>query len=121
MVWCFFHGYWPENGIDHINGNKTDNRISNIREVNHSCNVRNACVRKDNKSGVKGVSRDKDGWISRISVNGKRKFLGHFDNLDDAVLKRLAAEQESGWLTCQSNSSAYRYALKNNLIDMGGK
>jgi len=68
--------------IDHINGNKIDNRKNNLRYCSRSENVKNVGIRKDNKSGYKGVSwveRDRK-WCAYISSNGKRYSLGHYSD-----------------------------------------
>ena len=82
--------------IDHINGNKRDNRKTNLRIATKSGNNMNQGLRKDNTSGVKGVHWDsrKQKWISRIQANNKRILLGHFDNYSDAVQARMDGEKE---------------------------
>ena len=123
LVWMWHNGYFPENIIDHINRNVADNRIENLREVSFSCNLRNSKNRKDNTSGVKGIYWNKRGkrWMFRININGKEKYLGLYIDFDEAVLVRLAAEQCLDWSYCNSNSSAYQYAIKNKLIKKGRK
>jgi hypothetical protein len=86
----------PPEGLvtDHINRNKLDNRVANLRHITQSANVRNSSVRRDSKSGVKGVTQDayyKD-WIAAIYVNGSRLHLGRFKKLDDAIKARKQAE-----------------------------
>ena len=69
--------------VDHENRNGLDNRKSKLRLITRNGNARN-CVRK-NKSGVKGVEKSKSGkFRARIYINGKKKHLGTFDNLEDA-------------------------------------
>ena len=60
IVWLMTTGFWPENDIDHINGIRDDNRMSNIRAVDRSTNARNVKRRRTNNSGVTGVS-----WVTR--------------------------------------------------------
>ena len=111
IVYLFHCGYFPENNIDHINKDKLDNRIENLREVSHTCNMRNTGNHKDNKSGVKGVSwvTSRNLWMSSIRVFNKSKFLGTYKSFEEAVYVRLAAEQCLGWEGCDSSSPAYRY------------
>lgn len=77
----------PDNKqIDHINGNKLDNRRSNLRICSINENRYNQGPLKSNTSGYKGVSWHihSKKWIARITVNGNRKFLGYFANKKDA-------------------------------------
>ena len=54
IIFLYVHGYMTEHQVDHISRNKLDNRPCNLREVSHSCNIRNSAVSSSNKSGVKG-------------------------------------------------------------------
>lgn len=68
-AWAIFHGSWPEHEIDHINHNKIDNRIVNLRDVPHVLNARNQPLRSDNKSGVVGIWEQKPkAWGARWHV-----------------------------------------------------
>jgi hypothetical protein len=80
LVWLFTHGVWPESHIDHVNLNKDDNRIENLRLATRSQNLANSGVRKNNKSGIKGVYFDKDRgcWIAKIMCRRRRYLLGQF-------------------------------------------
>lgn len=99
VAWAMTYSDWPENHIDHINGIRTDNRISNLRDVSRQENNRNASLRSDNASGVVGVSWDKARmkWVARIKSGDAYKFLGYFDSKDDAVAARKAADQLHGY------------------------
>ena len=118
LVWFFHYGYFPEHQIDHINRNKADNRIENLREVSQICNTRNCGNYCHNISGVKGVSfsKTKKLWVATICVAEKNYTLGRSKNFDEAVLLRLAAEQCLNWGSCDTNSPARKYAIKNNLF-----
>jgi hypothetical protein len=93
LIWLWVHGKWPEGEIDHANGDPDDNRISNLREANRSENTRNSRLRKDNKSGFKGVTRHKrtGKWYASIRMNGKPKSLGYFDAPESAHAAYCAA------------------------------
>ena len=82
--------------IDHINGNKLDNRRSNLRFCNKSTNAINSKVHKTNTSGVRGVYWDKQfgKWHGRIGINGKTKHIGLFNNLNDARKKISVAYRQ---------------------------
>ena len=118
LAWLYVYGYFPEFNIDHINRDKTDNKICNLRHVSDICNARNRGKRCDNKSGVTGVSwrEDNKKWRSIITVNRKTKHLGNFKNISDAVKARYEAELKYNWLECQTDSSAYRYLKDKNLL-----
>ena len=71
--------------IDHINHDTLDNRRCNLRIASRSQNKQNERIRKDNKTGHKGVCKRKDKFIAQIQFNKKKIYLGLFDNLDDAA------------------------------------
>lgn len=88
IIWLYVHGFWPPEEIDHINGNRTDNRILNLRLANRSQNASNARKPITNSSGYKGVGLHKHHgrmrWRASICVNGKQRTLGHRDRPEDA-------------------------------------
>ena len=114
LVWLWHYGYMPEGILDHIDRNKKNNRIDNLREVSAQCNLRNAS-QQVSTSGEKGVSRwKKDGeWQVHIYVTGKAINLGTTKCLLEAACLRLAAEQCVGWSGCDSTSPAYLF-VKNH-------
>lgn len=99
VIWLIVTGEWPENEIDHINGDGTDNRWDNLRSVTHSENCRNRRMRSDNKSGQTGVfwCRKSLRWTVQIKVDGKQKKLGSFKDKDAAITARKQAEREHGY------------------------
>ena len=85
LAWLYVYGYFPSY-IDHINTDKSDNRLCNLREATNSENQCNKKLTKNNTSGVKGVSwfaRDNN-WRARIQFNGSNFHLGYFDTLNEA-------------------------------------
>lgn len=118
VVFIMHHGYNPENIIDHIDMNPLNNRIENLRETSFTCNIRNTGVNRLNNSGIKGVDfhNASNKWRARIVVNREVKYLGIFENFDDAVKARWEAECEHNWNNCLSSSTAYKYLKENNLI-----
>lgn len=93
--WAITNGYEEGMQLDRIDVNQ-DYRPDNCRWVTPTENARNQGVRKDNTSGYKGVNYDKrkNLWVVRISVNGKRKYVGRFKKLEDAVKAREEAEKK---------------------------
>ena len=110
LIFLWHHGYLPENEVDHIDQDPTNNKIENLSEVSKSCNLRNSKVSVCNTSGVKGVNwHNRLGrWYARIT-NGKEIYLGYFDDFTEAVAHRLAAEQALDWSSCNSKTSAHIY------------
>ena len=86
VVWAMEMGAWPCFDVDHINGDRGDNRIGNLREATRSQNLGNAKVRSDNTSGFKGVAweRRRKLWKSNITVEGRQRHLGYFDTAEEA-------------------------------------
>jgi len=80
--------------IDHENRDRTDCRKQNLRHVTEQTNAINKGKQSNNTSGYVGVSWDKERekWASHIKLNKTKKFLGRFDDLNDAIQARLDAE-----------------------------
>lgn len=98
LAWYFTHGYLPE-FIDHINHNRADNRIDNLREVSREENAKNHTRRKDNTSGFTGInwSKNDNEWIVRIQSSNKRINIGRFKDLDKAVVALKDARIKYGF------------------------
>jgi hypothetical protein len=96
VAWLLFYGNIPDGQIDHINGNRSDNRISNLRSVSNLENHRNMKKFSTNKSGVVGVSwsNERQKWIATITVKRKVIQLGRYLSFDNAVSVRKAAEKQ---------------------------
>lgn len=94
LAWFVEHGIEPDGAIDHINRNRTDNRIANLRLASASQNQMNRGAQRNNTSGVPGVARDKSGrrWQAYIKVQGARRHLGIFERIEDAISARRAAQ-----------------------------
>lgn len=91
-------GDWPKGEVDHINGDKADNRLCNLRVVTKSENQRNAKQRTDNTSGITGVSVRKSGKFQAfINAHNQRTYLGSFTRLEDAISARKEAEKRLGF------------------------
>lgn len=99
LAWYLHYGEWPKYDIDHINHNKLDNRICNLRDVPTNINCQNSYLASNNKTGHAGVVWHKQikMWEARIGGIKSRKYLGVFKNFEDAVKAREAAEQELGY------------------------
>ena len=95
LAWFYVYGEWPKDQIDHINRIRTDNRISNLREVTNKQNQQNAGKSSHNTSGHPGVSWHKQNskWQARIAHNYKQIHLGYFTDIEDAITARKAAEK----------------------------
>jgi hypothetical protein len=95
ICWMLHHGRWPENQIDHINGNPADNRICNLREATNRQNCHNKHrPYKRSKSGVQGVHWDNERskWRASIAVDYKSINLGRFDSMREAIEARDKAK-----------------------------
>lgn len=85
LVWFFVTGKWPEKEIDHRNNIRDDNRFENLRPSSDQQQCFNSKIRKDNRSGCKGVRhRGYRSWQARIRVSRKLIVLGTFPTREEA-------------------------------------
>ena len=86
IAWKYFYGEEPVDQIDHIDGDRKNNKISNLRQANNRQNQMNVKKQKNNTVGLKGVyfNKKSNKWVARIGVNYKRIFLGLFDTPEKA-------------------------------------
>lgn len=99
IAWAMFYGEWPGQIIDHINGVRDDNRPGNLRLSTLKDNARNMCLPRNNTSGFCGVIWDKgiSKWVAQIIVDGRRIYLGSFEDKIDAVAARKSANSRYGF------------------------
>ena len=86
LAWLYVTGNFPKELTDHINQIKTDNRFCNLREANFRQNCFNVALRKNNKTGIKGVyfNKKKQKYVAQIRINGVKTYLGAFRFKEDA-------------------------------------
>lgn len=95
VIWALHHKKLSKLEIDHINGNPSDNRIENLREVSRYENSTNRHkVRNDSKSGVMGVQKIRKKWRARITVKGNVIRLGHFKTMQKAHNAYMSAKEQ---------------------------
>ncbi len=96
LVWLHVYGEWPPHQVDHINGDRLDNRLCNLRCATDGENKRNMKRRADNRSGFKGVIYCKltGRWRARIKVDGKIHELGRHNTPELAHAAYVAAAQK---------------------------
>lgn len=89
VIFALHHGYFPDL-IDHIDRNKLNNKIENLRDVNHQINALNSNLRKDSTSLFTGVTykKEKKRWKAYIKEDYVQKHLGYFDTKEQAVEAR---------------------------------
>jgi hypothetical protein len=97
LAWLHVRGVWPAEQIDHIDGDRTNNRIANLRECSNAENCQNVRAHRDGTSRFVGVSwsaRCKSRpWVAMIGVSGRQKFLGYFATEEEAAQARLGAKR----------------------------
>ena len=95
LAWLYTYSNWPKDQLDHINRNRTDNRICNLREVSHKQNNQNRSKPSNNTSGHPGVVWHKriSKWVAQITHNYKDIHLGRFNTIEEAIAARKAAEK----------------------------
>lgn len=95
VVFALEHGHWPLGVTDHENGDRSNNRAHNLRDVPQLLNGRNTRLSARNRTGIMGVTWDteRSKWFASIGVQGRTLALGRFDRMEDAVAARRAAER----------------------------
>lgn len=95
LAWLYVHGEWPNHTVDHMNGKRSDNRIANLRDVEHQVNLQNQRrASSSNKHGVLGVSPSGNRWRAYLVVGQKQKHLGCFSTKEEAYEAHLAGRRE---------------------------
>ena len=104
LAWFYVHGVWPDGDVDHIDGNRQNNSIKNLRSVSRTMNLQNSMtVSARCKSGARGVifDADRNKYRVSISVANKNVHVGRFDSIESAkaAYREAKARLHPGW--CQ--------------------
>jgi HNH endonuclease len=99
IIWVFAHDgiwVWPPNIVDHIDGNRRNNKISNLREATPQQNVINRKIQRNNRHGIPGIhwKQHRNQWLAVITIDNRHIILGYFTKLEDAINARHAAEDK---------------------------
>lgn len=95
LIWLYVHGACPVEDIDHINGVKNDNRLTNLREATRAENSQNLRKpRSHNKSGFLGVTAHQGKWRARINFSGNDRYIGTYDTPEEAHSAYLDKKRE---------------------------
>ena len=124
LAWLYVYGEWPEQDIDHINGRKTDNRISNLRLATQSENGQNLHgLRKNNKSGETGVRWHKKAkkWAASYTLNRKEAHLGLFIDYSEAVIAARQARLENHPFTALHAGSRAPVEVQGSLLEVASE
>ncbi len=99
IVWLLHNKRLPIYEIDHIDGNPSNNRLENLRDVPRNVNHKNQSLRSTNTSGYNGVSwsKHRQKWVARITVNNKVMPLGRFKTIEEAIEIRKRADEKFGF------------------------
>jgi hypothetical protein len=95
LAWLYQKGVWPTEQIDHINGDRSDNRFNNLREVSNAENAQNNRKPKpSNKSGFLGVRKENSKWLAEIKINYKPIRIGLFNTPEAAHKAYVMAKRK---------------------------
>ena len=99
VIWALVHGEWPASEIDHINGDRADNRLANLRAVTPAENRKNQTRSRKNTSGVIGVHwcNTWNRWIAKVMVGRKSKTIGNYATIEEAIAARAEANASLGF------------------------
>jgi hypothetical protein len=108
LAWLYMTGLWPDEHIDHIDGNSADDSWLNLRQATRSENMANAkLLRTNNVSGARGVywNKRRSKWHARVSFQNCHYHCGYFDSFEEAVKARDAKAVQLHGAFAQLNSS----------------
>jgi hypothetical protein len=94
LAWFWIRNSWPSKDLDHINRDRSDNRIANLRESTRGENNANSKMQKNNHSKFKGAYQNGSGWMAQVKHNGKRHYLGTFQTPEAAHAAYCAKRRE---------------------------
>jgi hypothetical protein len=94
LAWLYVHGEWPADQIDHIDGDRANNALANLRECSASQNAQNRTAYKTNKSGLLGVSTKGNRFIAQLTVQGKLLLLAYANSAEEAHAIYLDAKRK---------------------------
>jgi hypothetical protein len=95
LAWLYVTGEWPTGQIDHINGDKTDNRWSNLRDVDGHANQQNRKTAwGPSSTGFVGVTARPHGFVAQIRIAGKQTYIGSFRTAEAAHAAYLEAKRK---------------------------
>ena len=97
IIFAMYYERWPTDQLDHIDKDRQNNAILNLREVTNQVNSTNRGMTKRNTSGVTGLSLKNNKWLTQIMVNYENKYLGLYVEKWDAICARKAAETKWGF------------------------
>ncbi len=103
LAWLYEYGEFPPQLIDHIDKNRTNNSISNLRIADDALNSKNQSIYKNSTTGFHGVTAYGKRWRARININGKKIHLGVFDTIEEAAECRRKKELELGFSVTHGN------------------
>jgi hypothetical protein len=94
LAWLYMTGAWPVMSIDHIDGDKANNKFSNLRDVSRSANLQNQIrPQAGNRAGALGVTPHRSGFQARIQTGKTQKYLGTFQTAEQAHAAYLDAKR----------------------------
>lgn len=96
IAWMMVTGLWPERDLDHIDHNRANNKLANLRAATRRQNMMNRSINKGNQSGVKGVwySKPRRSWMASISVEAHKSVVELFPSKEEAVAWRRKNERQ---------------------------
>ena len=100
LIWFYHYGKWPKGQIDHVNRNKLDNRIENLKDVSQFENQKNKWSTKNSITGIPGLTwhKTKEKWEARLYENGRYVYRKYFDLFQEAKEELLEERRKRGFL-----------------------
>lgn len=119
LAWLVMTGCLPKGEIDHIDGDRSNNSWSNLRDVSRIENKRNQGRSTTNSSGHSGVMwyKASEKWHSQITVEGRSIHLGYYDDVNDAIKARKDAEKYYGFHSTHGQKDSWNRKMTKIILD----
>lgn len=120
LVYLYVYGEFPNGLLDHIDRNRINNKLNNLRPATDALNSKNQTIYKNNSTGYHGVTAHGKHWRARINIDGHKVHLGVFDTIEEAAHKRREVELQLGFSITHGNYKSLTTIPEGSTLQANG-